>query len=125
VIAALGEPVDIGRERELSTELRARNPGRKWAGIPVPDEVFRVERRALGDNVMLTSGVAADLYPTQHRPDLFIDRLRSQLVVERLGATVLRAWRVTRTSRGRPARRRRSGWRRTAPRPIPRSALTT
>ncbi len=61
----------------------------------MPDEVFRAtERRAFGDNVMLTGtsgspGAAYPLYPTQHRPDLFIDRLRSALVVERLGATVL------------------------------------
>jgi len=89
IAAQLGETVDIGRERELSAEVRRRNPGRKFQGIAVPDEVFHVERRALGDNVMLTSGAAADLYPTQHRPDLFIDRLRSALLVERLGATVL------------------------------------
>ena len=33
--------------------------------------------------------LAEPLYPTTHRPDLFIDRLRSALVVGRLGATVL------------------------------------
>ena len=33
--------------------------------------------------------VAMPLYPTTLRPDLFIDRLRSALVVQRAGATVL------------------------------------
>jgi HK97 family phage major capsid protein len=80
--AALGEPVDAGFEREISAEVRARS-GRPFIGIPVPDEIF-LERRTL-----LTSGAASDLYPTQHRDDLFIDRLRSALVVGRLGATVL------------------------------------
>lgn len=85
IAAQLGEPVDCGREHELSAEVRRRNPGRRFQGIPVPDQVF-VERR-----VMLSGagGAAAPLYPEVHRPDLFIDRLRSALVVERLGATVL------------------------------------
>lgn len=86
--ASLGDPVDAGFEREISQEV-GRRSGRAFQGIAVPDEYFHVERRAFGDNVLLTSGNAADLYPTVHRPDLFIDKLRSAIVVGRLGATVL------------------------------------
>jgi len=86
--AQLGDPVDAGFEREVSGEVRRRS-GRTFQGIAVPDEYFHVERRAFGDNVLTIGGNAADLYPTMHRPDLFIDRLRSALVVGRLGATVL------------------------------------
>lgn len=82
-----GGDVDAGFEREISQEV-VRRSGRKFEGIAVPDQVF-LQKRAFGDNVMLTSGVAASLVPTVHRPDLFIDRLRSALVVGRLGATVL------------------------------------
>ena len=88
IAAQLGESVDIGRERELSAEVRRRNPGRKFAGIPVPEQVF-LERRVMLTGDATTPGAAWPLYPHQHRPDLFIDRLRSALVVERLGATVL------------------------------------
>jgi HK97 family phage major capsid protein len=80
--AALGEPVDNGFEREISAEVRARS-GRAFMGIPCPDEVF-IETR-----VLTVGAGAADLYPAQHRPDLFIDRLRASLVVARAGATVL------------------------------------
>jgi HK97 family phage major capsid protein len=91
--AALGEDVDAGFEREISAEVKRRSGGRKFQGIAIPDQVF-IERRAFGDNVMTIgegtgSGAASELYQVQHRPDLFIDRLRSALVVGRLGATVL------------------------------------
>ena len=82
--ASLGEDVDAGLEREISAELRQRSPGRTFAGIPVPDEVFLVERRT-----MLASDQAAPLIPNVHRADLFIDRLRASIIVGRLGATVL------------------------------------
>jgi HK97 family phage major capsid protein len=74
---------DAGFERECGQEL-ARRTGRTFAGIAVPDEVFLQERRTL-----LAGSTAADLVPNVHRADLFIDRLRSALVTERLGATVL------------------------------------
>jgi HK97 family phage major capsid protein len=93
ISAQLGEDIDAGFEREVSSEVKRRSHGRKFHGIAVPDEAFQ-ERRAFGDAVMLTGtsnspGAAYPLYPTQHRDDLFIDRLRSALVVGRLGATVL------------------------------------
>ena len=84
----IGIEVDDGFEREISAELKRRT-GRDFRGIAVPDEVF-LERRVID----ITPGaspdaVAGPLYPTTLRPDLFIDRLRSALVVQRLGATVL------------------------------------
>ncbi|MCH7838557.1 MAG: phage major capsid protein, partial [Chloroflexi bacterium] len=78
-----GGDVDAGFEREISAEV-ARRAGRSFQGIAVPDEVFLVERRTL-----LAGSTAAELIPNVHRPDLFIDRLRSALITGRLGATVL------------------------------------
>lgn len=82
IAAKIGENVDAGFEREISQEVQKR-AGRKFEGIAVPDEVF-LEKRTL-----LAGSSAADLIPNVHRGDLFIDRLRSALVVGRLGATVL------------------------------------
>jgi HK97 family phage major capsid protein len=79
-----GSGVDDGLEREISAEVVKRT-GRKPQGFFAPDEIFlRPERRTL-----LAGSSAADLIPTVHRADLFIDRLRAALVTERLGATVL------------------------------------
>lgn len=78
-----GGDVDAGFEREISAEV-ARRSGRAFQGIAVPDQVFLQEKRTL-----LVGSSAADLVPNVHRADLFIDRLRSQLATERLGATVL------------------------------------
>lgn len=78
-----GGDVDAGFEREISQEV-ARRSGRKFEGLAVPDQVFLQERRTL-----LVGSSAADLVPNPHRADLFIDRLRSQIVMGRLGATVL------------------------------------
>lgn len=80
--AAMGERVDDGRERELSSEL-SRRTGRKFSGVAVPDEVFQEKR------TLTTGGDAASLYPTSLRPDLYIDMRRSAMVTGRLGATVL------------------------------------
>jgi HK97 family phage major capsid protein len=81
--ARLGEDVDAGFEREISAEVRRRSR-RKFQGIAVPDEYFHLEKRTL-----LVGSSAAPLYPETHRGDLFIDALRAQLIVGRLGATVL------------------------------------
>lgn len=78
-----GGDVDAGFEREISQEV-ARRSGRTFQGIAVPDQVFLQEKRTL-----LAGSSAATLVPNVHRPDLFIDRLRSALVTQRLGATVL------------------------------------
>jgi HK97 family phage major capsid protein len=78
-----GGNVDAGFEAEISQEV-ARRSGRTFQGIAVPDQAFLAERRTL-----LAGSTAADLVPSVHRPDLFIDRLRSALVTGTLGATVL------------------------------------
>lgn len=82
IAAQIGDGVDAAFERELSQEVSQRS-GRKFQGIAVPDEVFQEKR------TLLAGSSAADLIPNVHRADLFIDRLRSALVVGRLGATVL------------------------------------
>jgi HK97 family phage major capsid protein len=82
--ARLGDvDVDAGFEREISSEV-IRRSGRKFSGIPVPDEYFQVEKRTL-----LVGSTAATLFPLTHRDDLFIDTLRARLIVGQLGATVL------------------------------------
>jgi len=78
-----GGDVDAGFEREISAEVQRRT-GKTFQGIAVPDEVLKLEQRTL-----LAGSTAADLVPNTHRADLFIDRLRSAVVCERLGATVL------------------------------------
>lgn len=78
-----GGDVDAGFEREISAEV-ARRSGRTFEGIAVPDQVFLQDKRTL-----LAGSTAEPLVPNVHRADLFIDRLRSNLATERLGATVL------------------------------------
>lgn len=78
-----GGGVDAGFEREISAEV-ARRSGRTFEGIAVPEQIFLQEKRTL-----LVGSSAADLVPNVHRSDLFIDRLRNALVMERLGATVM------------------------------------
>jgi len=88
IASAMGEQVDVGFEREISAET-SRRAGRSCRGQwMVPDAVFLTERRAFGDAVMNTTALA-DLVPNVHRPDLMIDKLRSSIIVGRLGATVL------------------------------------
>ena len=66
--ARLGDvDVDAGFEREISSEVMRRS-GRRFIGIPVPDQYFEVEKRTL-----LVGSTAATLYPLTHRDDLFID----------------------------------------------------
>lgn len=78
-----GGDVDAGFEREISQEVQ-RRAARPFQGIAVPDQVFMQERRTL-----LVGSSAADLVPNPHLADRFIDRLRTALVMGRLGATVL------------------------------------
>ena len=77
-----GPQEDFGLERELSVETE-RRAGRRFNGTPIPDAVF--ERRT----TMLTSTTGAGLVGETHRADLAVDRLRSPLIVARLGATVI------------------------------------
>ncbi|WP_096700522.1 phage major capsid protein [Magnetospirillum sp. 15-1] len=82
--AAAGLPgIDGGREREISAELRRRT-GDTGDGILIPMQVFETRAQTAGNG---TAG--GFLVGTDHRDDLFIDRLRSSLVTSRLGATVI------------------------------------
>jgi HK97 family phage major capsid protein len=78
-----GGDVDIGFEKEISSEV-SRRSGRKFEGLAVPDQVFQVERRT-----WLIGSTGAPLVQETHRPDLWIDLLRSKLVCASLGATYL------------------------------------
>jgi len=80
-----GSTVDAGREREISAEL-ARRSGQKFAGIAVPLEVF--EQRVTTPTAPV-GGPGSNLIGTDHRGDLYFDRLRAKLRVRQLGATVL------------------------------------
>ena len=92
--AAAGLNVDAGREREVSQEL-AKRSGKAPQGFYVPMQVF--ERRAtaqeLERRVLTTAapggGPASNIIAEDYRGDMFIDLLRSALITERLGATVL------------------------------------
>lgn len=74
--------IDAGFEREISAEVQRRT-GRTFEGIAVPDQAFEVRAP------ITAATEAAGLVPNVHRGDLYIDKLRSALVAERLGATIL------------------------------------
>jgi HK97 family phage major capsid protein len=76
-----GFDVDDGNEREIGQEI-ARRTGRAFQGTAVPVEVFE-ERVA-------TTSSAGDLVSEDHLGNQFIDRLRENVLVRRLGARVLR-----------------------------------
>lgn len=89
--------VDAARELEVATELRSRSPGRKFRGVPVPSDIFRVpadvglpllETRA-PNSTFRTDGAGAPLVREQYRPDLYVDLLRANLVTAALGVRVL------------------------------------
>ncbi|MGY4803448.1 phage major capsid protein [Teichococcus aerofrigidensis] len=75
-----------GRAREISAELERRS-GRKAQGLywhmgqPMEQRVLTTAAPA--------GGPGGNLIATEHRPDLFIDRLRNTTRVRSLGATVL------------------------------------
>lgn len=79
--AQCGDVPFDGLEREISKELSTRT-GRHFEGIGVPDQ-------ALETRTLTVAGDAASLYPTQHRPDLFVDLRRSAMLTGSLGATTL------------------------------------
>lgn len=80
VAGAAGLAVDWGFEREVQGEL-AKRAGRPAEGLYIPMELF--EKRAL------TTTTGADIVPTDHRPDQYINALVAASVVRGLGATVL------------------------------------
>jgi HK97 family phage major capsid protein len=86
ILASIGDIPHDGLEREISTEL-SRRTGRHFSGIGVPDQAF--ETRTILMGVASPSSGGETLYPTVHRPDLFVDMRRSAMVTATLGATVL------------------------------------
>lgn len=86
VIRALsGIKVDIGFERELSDEL-AKRSGKDAQGILIPHEAPAMAPRHR-DFVKLANG--SNMVATDMAVDLFIDILRSKMVLANAGATVL------------------------------------
>ena len=77
--------IDIGRERELSQEI-ARRSGRNFQGIAVPMQVF--EKRVM-TTAAPVGGPGSNIIGTDHMGGQYIDRLRSALIVKKLGARVL------------------------------------
>jgi HK97 family phage major capsid protein len=80
-----GINVDCGREREVSQELERRY-GVKAEGIMVPTTVF--EKRVVTTGLP-SGGPGGTIISMDYRPDMFIDRLREALVIQRMGARVL------------------------------------
>lgn len=80
--------VDAGREKEMSAELERRS-GRPAQGIKVPLFEAEVERRMATRAAILTTTGGSDLYPEEHRDDLFIEVLRETLVLGGLGSRLL------------------------------------
>jgi HK97 family phage major capsid protein len=87
---AAGLEVDWGRERELSAEL-AKRAGRPFQGIAVPMSLFThapMEQRVF-TTTNPAGGPGSNIIPQDYRPDQFIDILRPNSVVYRMGARML------------------------------------
>jgi HK97 family phage major capsid protein len=84
-----GHTEDCGREREMSQEI-ARRAGRPFQGIAIPTSIFqrRIEQRVM-TTALPSAGPGSNLISTDHRGDFYIDALRAQMVIRRLGARVL------------------------------------
>jgi len=80
VAGAAGLAVDWGFEREVQAEL-AKRAGRAAQGVYIPMEAFETR--------VLTTSAAAELVPTDQRPDQYISALVASSVVRGLGARVL------------------------------------
>jgi HK97 family phage major capsid protein len=85
MVPDLAGHIDCGRERELSQEI-ARRSGRTFQGIAVPMQVF--EQRVM-TTAAPAGGPGSNIIGTDHLGGQYIDRLRSALVVRKLGARVL------------------------------------
>lgn len=72
---------------QATNEAMRRASGREPNGFFVPREVLYDTGQR--DMTVGTAGTGAELLGTDHRGDLFIDRLRERLLVRRLGATML------------------------------------
>lgn len=89
--------VDIGRSREISTELARRAVGRRIEGIAVPVQALSlradyVARQYQTRDVSTTTpagGPGGALIATILQPDRYIDALRARTVIRQAGATVI------------------------------------
>ena len=80
IAGAAGLSVDWGFEREMQGEL-AKRAGRNAQGIFIPTECFETR--------VLTTSAGAEIVPTDHRPDQYINALAASTKVRSLGARVL------------------------------------
>lgn len=78
--------VDCRRELEIAEELR-RKSGSQERGIPVPMQIFR-EQRTVSTSTP-AAGPGGNLVPEQFLDGQYFDRLRANLAVIGLGATVI------------------------------------
>ena len=74
---------ESGLEDEVMAEMRSRD-GIEYEGVPVPREAM-----ALRADITSAAATGGGLIGTEHRPQNFIEALRSRLVMGRVGATVL------------------------------------
>lgn len=90
IAGAAGLSVDWGRERELSSEIVKRS-GRSFEGIGVPMSLFThapYEARVF-TTAAPAGGPGSNIISTDYRGDQFIDILRPNSAVYRMGATML------------------------------------
>lgn len=85
IAGAAGLDIDDGREREVSAELKRRSAG-KFKGVAVPMQIF--EKRVL-TTAAPVGGPGGKIIAQDYRGDQYIDLLRSKLVTQARGATVL------------------------------------
>jgi len=89
IVRAVNEMVSRGRlsglERELSDDV-AKRTGKPSGGFYVPLEALNAPVRALSAGTDANGGYMVENHVAQ---ELFIDRLRNAMIVQRLGATML------------------------------------
>lgn len=85
MVPDLAQNIDFGREREISQEI-ARRSGQTFQGIAVPMQAF--EKRTI-TTAAPVGGPGSNIISTDHMGSQYIDRLRANLVINKLGARVL------------------------------------
>jgi HK97 family phage major capsid protein len=85
-----GHSEDCGRERELSAEI-VRRAGRPFAGVALPYSVLHrpIEKRVVTSESNTSTAGGGELIATDLMSGMYIDALRSALVIRGLGATIL------------------------------------
>lgn len=90
IAGAAGLDVDWGRERELSQEI-AKRSARSFEGLAVPMSLFThapMEMRVF-TSTLPAGGPGSNIIPQDYRPQEFIDILRPNSLVYRMGARLL------------------------------------